>query len=307
MGPPIPEDLRNVNQARDAWARLADARVGSGVSTAVEANAKRDSAAQNDNVDELMLVEPPALRPRSRGVKPNQTGVPKRLQLPMALADLDRSLFARRSALLNDCAYTPFMTYQTNEETAASGPSGALVLGPCFGPTREGQSGVTAVPGTHRVGSVSCCKHHAFVERMTAAALDEAARLGLRSEAEAALGEGVLPPLFRLRANRSATRFLREETRGWTSAGLDGIAGSPSAEEVIHEWRLTDDQPDGKAIRVELQSWIQPVVGFDPSKSSVRRVGSSRSATGMERFRMVLLIQAAPDGDVLETFEWLVD
>ena len=273
----------------------------SGVATAVEASARIDSRSADPEIAQDMLVEPPPLLPRARGVKPNSKGAPKRLRVPMSLAELDRTLFARRSALLSDCAYTEHVSAASD----GAEPSAALVLGPCFGPTREGQSGAVAAPGTHRVGSVACCRHHAFVERLTAAALDETARFGLLSEAKLALAEGMLPPLFRLRANRSATRFMREETRGWTSAGLDGIAGTAQSEDAVHEWRLADDQPGNGSIRVELLSWIQPVVPFDAAK--FKSAGASSKEEGMKRFHMTILVQAAPDGDVLEGFEWLID
>ena len=289
MGPELPPDLRAMT------AGSADS------GTPIEASAPLAPGAAATALAEEMLVEPPPMKPRARGVKPNAMGAPERLHVPMALAELDRTLFARRSALLSDCAYTEFV----GADPTGDGPSAALVLGPCFGPTREGQSGLIAAPGTHRVGNVACCRHHAFVERMTAAAHDETARFGLRTEAKLALGEGVLPPLFRLRANRSATRFVREETRGWTSAGLDGIAGSANSEEAVHEWKLSDSQPTDGSIRVELVSWIQPVVPFDAAKFASDK--SKSKADGMKRFHMTLLVQAAPDGDVLEGFEWLTD
>ena len=250
-----------------------------------------------------MLVELPPQKPRAHGVKPNSTSAPQRLRVPMALAELDRTLFARRSALLSDCAYTKLVA------AAQSGDNlqGALVLGPCFGPTREGQSGSVAAPGTHRVGRVACCRHHAFVERMTGAAGDENARLGLQTEAKAAMGEGVLPPLFRLRANRSASRFVREETRGWTSAGLDGAAGTTQSEAVHHEWKLSETQPKDGSIRVELTSWIQPVIPFDAAKFRSPKASLKSEDGSMKHFHMQLLVQAAPDGDVLEGFEWLDD
>ncbi len=268
------------------------------IAVPVEASARIPGRGDQVPAEVEMLIEPPPLKPRARGVKPNALGAPKRLRVPMSLAELDRTLFARRSALLSDCAYTDYVTAPTAENDL----SAALVLGPCFGPTREGQEGLVAAPGTHRVGNVACCRHHAFVERMTAAALDEAARLGLKSEAKAALREGVLPPLFRLRATRAATRFLREETRGWTSAGLDGVAGASSAEETHHEWKLSDQQDVEGAIRVQLASWIQPIVPFDAKPG-----GASSSRNSLRRFQMTLLVQAAPDGDVLERFEWIIE
>lgn len=288
MGPELPLDL----QPQPPTVKTGFSAV------PVEASASMPGSEGAIVEEPEMLVEPPPLKPRARSVKPNSLGIPKRLRVPMTLAELDRSLFARRSALLSDCAYTQYVL----RDPSAKGPSGALVLGPCFGPTREGQEGVVATPGTHRVGSVACCRHHAFVERMTAAALDEAARVGLRSEAEAALREGVLPPLFRLRASRAATRFLREETRGWTSAGLDGVAGSASTKGSVHEWKLAENQPGGGAVRVDLTSWIQPIVPFDARPDASKSAGS-----GLRAFHMTILVQAAPDGDVLESFEWFVD
>lgn len=309
MGPELPPDLRPQDLQRQDLQRQDPQRqdpqrlappAGAAFSAPVPVEASAPIARSEATMVEQpeMLVELPPLKPRARSVKPNSLGAPKRLRVPMTLAELDRSLFARRSALLSDCAYTQYVL----ADPSAKGPSGALVLGPCFGPTREGQEGIVATPGTHRVGNVACCRHHAFVERMTAAALDEAARVGLRTEAKAALREGVLPPLFRLRASRAATRFLREETRGWTSAGLDGVAGTASTKDSVHDWKLSENQPGDGTVRVELTSWIQPVVPFN-----ARPDASNSAGSGLKAFHMTILVQAAPDGDVLESFEWFVD
>ncbi|QDV07166.1 hypothetical protein Poly30_26850 [Planctomycetes bacterium Poly30] len=251
-------------------------------------------------------------------------GAPVRLTPPMALAEIEPAIFSRNSAVLGDCAYTELL----KESALNAGPAAALVLGPCFGPARpsaglsdsglsdsglsssgrDDSSDELAVPGTHRVGSVSCCRHHAFVERMTAASADDAARAGLRTEAEACMKEGVLPPLFRLRADRSASRFLREETRGWESAGLDGAAGGLNAPEAVHEWKLATAQPTGEGtdgIRVHLVSWLMPVAGLDRQLRAAS--GAGKDTPKLRRFRMTLLIQAAPRGDVLESFDWLTD
>ncbi len=264
-----------------------------------------DLAAVGSEINEALegdgsTVDVP-LEPRSGTLPPvevvNPLTLPTHLSPPVALASIDATVFSRRSAVLPDCAYSSFVQ-------AGNGPGdapGELILGPCFGPARKGDSGQVAVPGTHRVGTVACCRHHAFVERMTSAATDEAALEGLRAEAQAALAEGVLPPLLRIRADRSAGLFLREETRGWESAGLDGMAGQFGSEAGLHEWKRVADQPAGGGVRVTLESWIQPLVRYRPDATA------RQDEPKVRRFRMTLVVQAAPDGDVLESFQWLLD
>ncbi|MFT6832705.1 MAG: hypothetical protein ACJAZN_002883 [Planctomycetota bacterium] len=281
----------------------------SGVRTAAAGpnEAPGSAAADEDLLAELAPVEQADVSGRRRragltasNVAPSALAGPTRLHPPMALADIDRAVFSRRSSVLADCAYTRLL----EEEGSDPGVDlrGDLVLGPCFGPARRNADDELAVPGTHRVGNVSCCKHHAFVERMTSASTDDAAREGLKAEAAASLAEGVLPPLFRLRADRAASLFLREETRGWERAGFDGSAGSFDSIEARHEWTQIGGPADGSARRVTLESWMQPMQGLDPTMSA-----GARGAIKPRRFRMTLLIQSAPRGDMLESFEWLVD
>ncbi len=153
-------------------------------------------------------------------------------------------------------------------------------LGPCIGShNAEG-----LVRGKHRVDGAVCCAHHAFVERMTEATRDEDALRRLVAEAEACRAEGVVPPLLRLRAERSANRFLGHalESRlgrsDWAAAGLDDDSGE-------HLWVL---DPSGDPMRLSLHSWVVPREGADPL-----------------RFELELRLEDGPDGDQGLAFRWL--
>lgn len=153
-------------------------------------------------------------------------------------------------------------------------------LGPCIG--SHNADGL--VRGTHRVDGAACCAHHAFVERMTSATRDEEALGQLVAEAEASRAEGVVPPLLRLRAERSAQRFLghallaRHGRPDWAAAGLDGDGGD-------HAWVL---DPSGDPMRLSLHSWVVPREGDEPL-----------------RFELDLRMGDGPEGDRGLAFRWL--
>ena len=153
-------------------------------------------------------------------------------------------------------------------------------LGPCIG--SHNADGL--VRGTHRVDGAACCAHHAFVERMTSATRDEDALGQLVAEAEASRAEGVVPPLLRLRAERSAQRFLghallaRHGRPDWAAAGLDGDGGD-------HAWVL---DPSGDPMRLSLHSWVVPREGDEPL-----------------RFELDLRMGDGPEGDRGLAFRWL--
>lgn len=153
-------------------------------------------------------------------------------------------------------------------------------LGPCFGShNAEG-----LVQGSHRVDGAACCAHHAFVERMTGATRNEQALGQLVAEAEASRAEGVVPPLMRLRAERSARRFLGHALlahaglSSWAAAGLDGDAGE-------HVWAL---DPAGDPMRLTLRSWVVPQEGDVPM-----------------RFELDLRMDDGAEGDEALAFRWL--
>lgn len=153
-------------------------------------------------------------------------------------------------------------------------------LGPCIG--SHNVDGL--VQGSHRVEGAACCAHHAFVERMTGATRNEQALGQLVAEAEASRAEGVVPPLMRLRAGRSARRFLGHALRAhvglssWASAGLDGDSGE-------HEWMI---DPGGDPMRLSLRSWVVPLEGDVPLP-----------------FELHLRMDDGPDGDEGLAFRWL--
>lgn len=153
-------------------------------------------------------------------------------------------------------------------------------LGPCIGSHNE--DGL--VQGSHRVEGAACCAHHAFVERMTGATRNEQALGQLVAEAEASRAEGVVPPLMRLRAERSARRFLEHALRAhvglssWSSAGLDDDSGE-------HEWMI---DPAGDPMRLSLRSWVVPLEGDVPLP-----------------FELHLRMDDGPDGDEGLAFRWL--
>ena len=153
-------------------------------------------------------------------------------------------------------------------------------LGPCIG----GHNADGLVRGTHRVDGAACCAHHAFVERMTEATRDEEALRRLVAEAEASRAEGVVPPLLRLRAERSAKRFLGHALESklgrsdWAAAGLDDDSGE-------HRWVL---DPSGDALRLSLHSWVV-----------------SREGGDLLRFELELRLEDGPDGDQGLAFRWL--
>ena len=153
-------------------------------------------------------------------------------------------------------------------------------LGPCFG--SHNADGL--VQGSHRVEGAACCAHHAFVERMTGAIRNEQALGQLVAEAEASRAEGIVPPLMRLRAERSARRFLGHALlahaglSSWAAAGLDGDSGE-------HVWVL---DPAGDPMRLTLRSWVVPQEGDVPM-----------------RFELDLRMDDGAEGDEGLAWRWL--
>lgn len=191
----------------------------------------------------------------------------------IALAAYVPELFRTLPSEIEPCAYTKVL---------ADHPDALGVIGPCFGPHGEhGQVG-----GAHRVSGLPCCRHHAFVERMTSASSGDEVITALMEEAEVARGDGFVPPLIRLRAERSAVKFLRAHAGGWLSAGLDGGVGRNDTAE--HGWAELD-AGDDEAPRLELRSWIDVV----EANETVRRT-----------FVLRLRLESGAEGDVVESFRW---
>lgn len=188
-------------------------------------------------------------------------------ELPLHLADLAPEAFrVRRSGQVTPCAFAVGLADPERR--------GELLhaLGPCIG--AHGEDG--APTGTHRVGGVNCCAHHAFVERMTRASRDASALRGIIDEARVARDDGQIPPLLRLRAERSALQFLRRLAGTWASAGIDdGSMG--------HRWTSSNSDP----ARVRMASWIR----LDESGKSYE-------------FEMEIELSDGARGDILLAFEW---
>lgn len=203
--------------------------------------------------------------------EPNIAGPPPPA-FPATLRDVDPTAYLNADEDESSCAFHVLWSDGDPRYRAA--------LGPCIG--SHNADGVTR--GTHRVDGAACCAHHAFVERMTSATRDAAALRQLLAEAEASRADGVVPPLVRLRAERSAKRFLAHALRAelgspsWAAAGLDDDSGD-------HAWAL---DPEGDPMRLSLASWVR-----------VREDGELR------RFELDLLLDEGPDGDQGLAFRWL--
>lgn len=189
-------------------------------------------------------------------------------ELPIYLADLAPDAFkVRLGAQAAPCAFADSLM----DPARRDGLLGAL--GPCIG--AHGKDGIPV--GTHRVAGVDCCAHHAFVERMTQASRDADAMAGILAEAHVAQQDGQVPPLLRLRAERSALQFMRRLAGTWASAGIDdGSMG--------HRWTASNSDPT----RMRMSSWIR-----------LEESGKSYS------FEMEIELKDGPRGDLLVAFDWL--
>lgn len=232
-----------------------------GPKTAVDPQAAVDpqTAAEGDDED-----------PRHGDGEQARSGVPldRVWELPLHLADLTPEAYRiRRGAQTAPCAFAEGLADPERRDELLS------ALGPCIG--AHGEDGVPT--GTHRVGGVNCCAHHAFVERMTRASRDESALRGIVEEASIAREDGQVPPLLRLRAERSALHFLRRLAGRWASAGIDdGSMG--------HRWTVPGSDPS----RVQLTSWIRLDESGEPY-----------------RFELEIELLDGARGDALRDFRWL--
>ncbi|MEL6431674.1 MAG: hypothetical protein AAFR54_21060, partial [Planctomycetota bacterium] len=105
------------------------------------------------------------------------------------------------------------------------------------------------------------------------------------AEAEASMGDGALPALLVLRAERSAAAFLRGGLSAWDRAGLDEGAGASGA----HRWSLRGRRAiDGDPyLALRLDSWVQRAEDSPP-----------------RAYRLELLLGSGARGDRLESFRW---
>lgn len=162
-------------------------------------------------------------------------------------------------------------------------PSVRFSLGGCWG---ELAADGAAVLATDRVQGVSCCKHHAAVQRLKGAASSARALAVAREEAAQATRDGLVPPMLELRAERTAALLARALTEGWRASGFDG-----PVEGRTHRWSLAEaeDAPvDGVGARLELESWVER--GEDGAYAT---------------YRMVLELGASAAGDRAVEFQWL--
>lgn len=191
---------------------------------------------------------------------------------PVTLAQVDPTAFLSRGHEESSCAFAVLWDEDGERYRAA--------LGPCIG----GHNTLGIARGSHRVDGAACCAHHAFVERMTSASRDVAALQGILEEADAARADGMVPPLVRLRAERSAKRFLEhalenELGRGaWSAAGLDDGTGD-------HLW---EPDPSGDPMKLFLVSWVRMDEG-EPLRA----------------YRLELVLDDGPEGDRALSFGWL--
>lgn len=162
-------------------------------------------------------------------------------------------------------------------------PSARLSLGGCWG---ELAADGAAVLATDRVQGVSCCKHHAAVQRLKGVASSPRALAVAREEATQATHDGLVPPMLELRAERTAALLARALTEGWRASGFDG-----PIEGRAHRWSFGEgeDAPsDGVGARLELESWVER--GEDGAYAS---------------YRMVLELGESAAGDRAIAFQWL--
>jgi len=162
-------------------------------------------------------------------------------------------------------------------------PSARFTLGGCWGALAADGAAVLA---TDRVQGVTCCKHHAAVQRLKGVASSPRALAVAHEEAEQATRDGLVPPMLELRAERSALLLARALTGGWRAAGFDGPAQGRA-----HRWALLRSEggpADGHGARLELESWIER--GEDGSYAT---------------YRMVLELGESAAGDHALEFQWL--
>ena len=101
----------------------------------------------------------------------------------------------------------------------------------------------------------------------------------MRQVAAQARSENLLPPLVRLRIDRSAAAFLRAHVSNWTESGFDG---------TLEDHRIRAlEEPDDYVV----ESWVRSV--------GVGGEGARRT------FRMHLEVRDGPLADRLVSFEWI--
>lgn len=215
--------------------------------------------------------------------------------LPRTIADIEGGHFEGVDASGEPCVFaarvfTPeFAAEALGSSRATSVDDLREALGPCFGGHVATGDGGTLPAGTYRVDGVACCRHHAYIERLTAASRDEDSLRRLLDEAEVAQRDGLLPPLVRRRAARAASRFLKDRVGRWSEAGIDSGTGS-------HRWeRIDGDQmrrslpsgvPSDDCAFLRLHSWVRLAEDM-PIRS----------------FTMDLALSDARSGDVLMGFD----
>ena len=200
--------------------------------------------------------------------------------------DLDGPRYLDEVAVQGDGATEPcaYRALLAGEDAAP-----LLALGPCYGAPGAGEGGEPRPRGTHRVAGVHACAHHAFVERVTRASRDADARTELAEEAEAALAQGLAPPLLRLRAERAAGAFLADIVGAWVECGLDGRPPRDGSR-AQHAWtppRIVRPEGGARAIEMTLRSWMR-----------VEESGPLRA------FEIDVVLVDGPRGDRLDGLRW---
>jgi len=149
------------------------------------------------------------------------------------------------------------------------------LLGPCSGPWSESHS---ATAGIHRRGQNAYCRHHWFFVRTLGDSLARAREVAAFSERE-----GLVPPLVKLRVDRSGAAFLRRRVPAWLESGFEaGLASQAGGHRLLSL---------GEGDAWEITSWVRYL-----------------DEGGVEHhrpFRLQLELADGPLGDRLSAFEWL--
>jgi hypothetical protein len=155
------------------------------------------------------------------------------------------------------------------------GMEGRELIGPCQG---TWSPGLGAVLATHRRGERATCRHHDFFDSVLEGSMERA-----REQARVARAEGWLPPLLRLRVERSAASLLREQVPVWIESGFEaGVLGGGHRIEVLSSagyWRV--------------HSWVRYL---DFAGVEIQR-----------RFQLSLALGDGPRGDSLLQLKWDTD
>ncbi len=156
-----------------------------------------------------------------------------------------------------------------------------LLLGPCQG---RWSPSLSAVRATNHSSDHHTCRHHSFFQEVLGGDLDRA-----REQALVAVQSGFLPPMLRMRIERSAAALLRAEVPNWIESGFE--SGQLGEGHRISASEGGEGTANKKVSLWTVHSWVRYV---DFAGVEVRR-----------EFQLDLHMRDGPSGDSLIKLSWI--